>query len=52
MDDHGFPLRHPVGDCMGWLAHNRQACPCYAEDRRQAKQAKRSVWSRLFGSAA
>jgi hypothetical protein len=28
-----IPAKPPVGDCMGWLSHNKRCCDCYEAER-------------------
>jgi hypothetical protein len=37
-----LPYKKPVAPCLGWLAHNTQACSCYAEEK-----AKIRAWQAL-----
>lgn len=39
MTDLRFSEKSPAGNCTGWLAHNVQACRCYAEERSAARRA-------------
>jgi hypothetical protein len=38
-----IPAKAPIGDCNGWLLHNRRLCPCYAVERAEIRAREQTL---------
>jgi hypothetical protein len=36
-----IPAKKPVGDCNGWLMHNKRRCACYEKERAELAEYRR-----------